>query len=208
MYNNDNFFGLAPISGSQLTLKINDQQNNFYINSGSIVIFNVSGYPNADFIIQDLGIEEGGTGGSISDFYPYNVINRGQLDSDGNYIFSIPLNKAGTFIFRAGIWCTIADINYCTQVSNTISVTVLEAGCASSYKCRQPLNGYEYDVNGCGGADRLNSVCNPPVVGDGTGSDGKSNLLYYFKIGLAVGIVGIAMYYTSRNGFKVKARDV
>lgn len=182
-------FGL-DIGCLQTMLYINDQQNNSYVNSGDIVTFKVCGKPGIDFIIQDVGIQNGGN--NINDFYPYNVIDRGQLDSNGIYIFSIPLNKVGIFVFRVGILCTVADIDYCNQVSNTVTITVLEKGCVATYVCRQPLNGYEFDSSKCGGTDRLNSKCNPPI---GSGNDDDNYIYNLLKVGVVVAIAGIVVNY-------------
>lgn len=192
------FFDLDSASNSlnsgcsQPILSINDQQNTIYVTSGTVVTFKVCGTPNADFIIQDMGI--GGIGGDVNLFYPYDVIDRGKLDSDGIHISSIPLNKVGTFIFRAGIWCTVADIDYCTQVSNAVIVTVIEKGCTPNYICRQPLNGHEYDANYCGGADRLASRCNPGC--GGTGCNSGDNILLKGGIIIAMGAI---IYYSIRS---------
>ena len=55
---------------------------------------------------------------------------------------------------------------------------IIPSVCTPSYigECRQPLNGYEYDVNNCpGSVDRLNSKCTTTGTGtDNTGS-GISN---------------------------------
>jgi len=206
---NNNIFGLDTglgIDCSQTTLSINDGQNNLFVNCGTIVTFKVCGQSGADFIIQDIGQDTSLE--NISDFYPYNILDRGQLDIEGNYIFSTPLNKVGTYIFRAGIWCTVADLDYCYQVSNAITVTVLDVGCTANYQCRQPLDGYEYDANYCGWLDRINSSCNPPIIPPvGNGNVGNrisnSNLL---KIGVVIVGLGAIAYYTSRNGFNVRLR--
>lgn len=195
--NVDNIESL-DVGCSQITLSINDQQNNIYVTSGTVVIFKVCGYPNADFIIQDVwtGTGTGTGGGDVNLFYPYDVIDRGKLDPNGIYISSIPLNKVGTYIFRAGIWCTIADIDYCTQVSNAIIVTVLEKGCTPNWQCKQPLDGYEYDANYCGAPERIASRCNPDC--GGVGCEGKDNTL--LKIGVVAVVLGAAMYYSTKKG--------
>lgn len=189
-FDNINIFGLDGLGCPQTVLSINNQQNNIYVPSGTVVTFKVCGGPNADFIIQDMGI--GGIEGDVNLFYPYNVIDRGKLDSDGIHISSIPLNKVGTFIFRAGIWCTIADIDYCTQVSNAIIVIVMETGCTPNWQCRQPVNGYEYDANYCGAPERIASRCNPGGNG-GTGDSGNTLL----KIGVIIALVGGSLYLLS-----------
>ena len=201
MYSDNNLFGLGLerlVTGcpGETTLSVNDQLDNIYVNAGTITIFKVCGAPNADFIVQDVGIVNGGIGGGISNFYPYDVIDRGQLDSDGNYVFTIPLNKVGTYVFRVGIWCTVADIDYCSQVSNTVKVTVLDVGCASNYVCRQPLDGYEYDANDCGREDRLNSVCNSPIDGD----NNDNHIYNLLKVGVVIAAVGIVVnYYVTKE---------
>lgn len=197
-------FGLSSPGCSPVTLNVNDQQNNVYVVSGAIVTFKVCGSPNADFIIQDVG--DIGIDGvrHTNNFYPYNVIDRGKLDSDGIHISSIPLNQVGTYIFRVGIWCTIADIDYCTDVSNAVVVTILEKGCVPNWQCRQPLDGSEYDANNCGGADRMSTRCNPDCGGTGCKDKGGKGLL--LKVGLIVVVAGTVAYYTSRNGFKVRLR--
>lgn len=211
VYNLDNGFLDNSTGCSQPVLSINDQQNNLYVISGTVTIFKVCGYPNADFIIQDMGIGgsgEGrveGRGGDVNLFYPYDVIDRGKLDSDGIYIFSTPLNKVGTYAFRAGIWCTVADIDYCTKVSNAVMVTVLEKECTSNWQCKQPLDGYEYDANYCGGIEKIASRCNPECGGVGCEGDSEDNKL--LKIGAVVAVVGAIAYYTSRNGFRVRLRN-
>lgn len=35
--------------------------------------------------------------------------------------------------------------------------------CVPNWQCRQPLDGYEHDVNNCGEPDRLNPSCNSPL---------------------------------------------
>lgn len=196
-YNYNYDFSSLGAGCHQVTLSINNQQNTIYTNYSATVIFKVCGEPNADFIIQNVGIE----GGDVNLFYPYSVIDKGKLDSDGIHISSIPLNKVGTFIFRAGIYCTVADIDYCTQVSNAIMVTVLEQGCSPNWQCKQPLNGYEYDANYCGETEKVASRCNPGC--SGVGCEGKDNTL--LKIGAIIAI-GAAIYYTSRNGFNTRLR--
>ncbi len=36
--------------------------------------------------------------------------------------------------------------------------------CVPNWQCRQPLDGYEHDVNNCGEPDRLNVACNIPCI--------------------------------------------
>lgn len=40
-------------------------------------------------------------------------------------------------------------------------------GCIPNWQCRQPLNNYEYDVNNCGGNDRLADRCKSAGGGEG-----------------------------------------
>lgn len=197
---------------SQVVLDINNQRNTIYVDYGTVVAFKVCGEPNADFIIQDVGTGVGigtgesgvgigtgvGSGVGINLFYPYDVIDRGKLDSNGIYISSMPLNQVGTYVFRAGIYCTIADIDYCTQVSNAIVVTVLERGCTPNWQCKQPLNGYEYDANNCGAAERLAPRCNSTCGGVGCG-DGGSSESSLLKIGIIAVVLGVVVYYSTKN---------
>lgn len=197
MNNNRRLYGLE-VGCPQMTLSINDQQNNIFVNRGTILTFKVCGSPNADYIIQNVGSNSDSV--YVNDFYPYNVVDKGQLNSDGIFVFSMPLNKVGTFVFRAGQWCTIGDIDYCSSVSNTVTITVLYAGCISNYVCRQPLDGYEYDANHCGQVDRVNNRCKPECGGVGCdGEDGitsKDNLL---KIGIVVAVIGGALYLSQKK---------
>jgi hypothetical protein len=73
--------------------------------------------------------------------------------------------------------------------------------CTPSYVgiCRQPLNGYEYDINNCSGSvDRLNSNCNP---GTGTGGAAPPVVGKTCKDPLKIGcIAGIPMTYIAGLG--------
>ena len=194
-YDLDNDLDL--IGCSQPVLSINDQVNNIYIISGTVVTFKICGYPNADFIVQDVGaggIEGRDVNVNVNLFYPYDVIDRGKLDSDGIHVSSMPLNNVGTYFFRVGIWCTIADIDYCTKVSNAVMVVVLEKDCTPNYVCKQPLDGYEYDANYCGQPERVASRCNPEC--GGVGCEEESNLL---KTGIIVAIVGTSIYLLGKE---------
>jgi hypothetical protein len=120
--------------------------------------------------------------GGSADFY--------LLDSDVNIAYKIP-GYAWTIQCNNPTYCGITTIctnplykcadNVCTSdncdgtgtfPTNACGTGCGGTGCIPSYigTCRQPLNGYEYDVNSCpGSVDRLNSKCNsgtvPPVVG-------------------------------------------
>jgi len=186
---------------SQPMLSVNDQQNNIYIISGTVVTFKICGDPNADFIIQNVGV--GSDVGSdirsdVSIFYPYDVIDRGKLDSDGKYMSSIPLNQIGTYAFRVGIYCTIADIDYCTKVSNAVIVTILEEGCTPNWQCKQPLDGYEYDANYCGQSERAASRCDSICGGVGCEDNGNGVDNILLKVG-TLAVIGAIIFYATKK---------
>lgn len=198
-------FNLNNVGCSQPVLSINGQQNNIYIISGTVITFKVCGEPNTDFIIQNVETGDNEIGWDTNLFYPYNVIDRGKLDSDGIYLSSIPLNRAGTYVFRVGVWCTVAEINYCTKVSNTVTVIVMGEGCTPNWQCKQPLDNYEYDANYCGQTERIASRCKPECGGTGcdSGSESKSNFL---KIGMIVAITWVSLYFLEEREKRKRKR--
>lgn len=181
------------IGCNQPVLSIDGQSNIIYVPSGTVVTFKLCGDPDADFVIQNVSSVEGIGAGltGLVDFYPYDVIDKGKLDSNGLYMSSMSLDQSGAFILRAGVLCTIHDINYCTKVSNAVRITVLERECISNWQCRQPLDGYEYDANYCGMEDREASRCKSTCGGTGCFEKKDNTLLI---TGAAIAIFGGALY--------------
>lgn len=50
-------------------------------------------------------------------------------------------------------------------------------GCIPNWQCRIPLNGYLYDVNNCGFADKLDSTCSPGGGGGGGVGGGVCDII-------------------------------
>lgn len=97
---------------------------------------------------QDHGQGSGGFGGD----YPYfvekftgsNTQTVYKTYSAGNYIVELALQGIGVVDYDA---FTIPG--------------AAPPPCQPNWQCRQPLDGYEHDVNNCGQVDRPNSACNP-----------------------------------------------
>ena len=46
----------------------------------------------------------------------------------------------------------------------TKQINIIAPPCIPDWQCREPLDGYEHDINNCGEADRLNPDCNPICI--------------------------------------------
>jgi len=52
---------------------------------------------------------------------------------------------------------------FCGTYQSSPTISSCPPICTPNWRCRQPLDGYEHDVNNCGDIDRLNPVCNPII---------------------------------------------
>ncbi len=87
-------------------------------------------------------------------------------------------------------------VNTCTGIINVISQ------CIPNWQCRQPLDGYEHDINNCGIADRLNSACNPPPppLQTAVAIVVKDSITGMGILGASVSIDGIGTVFSDQNG--------
>ena len=165
-------WSLTPKGGSEISFNFGNSINYDGIGMIPVIYTDSSGvtqigvYQSGAFAGASYAINKSYHGGS-ADFY--------LQDSDINIISKVP----------GYVW----EIQYPKGVIIPPVTT-----CIPSYVgvCRQPLNGYEYDINNCSGSvDKLNSRCNP---GAGTGTGGN---------GTGTGITGNGVTCKSKDPLKI-----
>ena len=149
-----------------ITIKTVEAGLTTYVSKTLVPIFEPTGYIVLDKISYEQGeqvivnwADVNFTGGMLS------VIN-----STGIIKSQLPVNASvGTLRYtlpddaQLGDWSVFLDYEDTEVDSKNFSVI---EGCIPNWRCRQPLDGYETDINNCGEADRYNSECEPQELVD------------------------------------------
>jgi hypothetical protein len=95
-------------------------------------------------------------------FNPSIIVNNSNTINLGNNV-SIGPNNSDTITRTFSLPNYPSDIYTICASPGTHCQTVNITTCIQDWQCRQPLDGYEHDINNCGESDRLNPDCNPCV---------------------------------------------
>ena len=139
----------------------------FGISTGPCVF---NGQENFVLIVKSNGILYGG-------YYPTNIspasvqhslsVRSSQgntiLSLDGADIITVSAVPIGNLKPLWGI-ASFSDTIYYGASPTVYFKNITLGSCTPNWQCRQPLDGYEHDINNCGQPDRLNAICNAPCV--------------------------------------------